>query len=407
MAKRKASEISDQHSLIIYSFDTECTEVLRIPIPGDKNVIQIIDTSASMNGQKQQTSLTRLLNASIEEEKLDDRKKQTFKNSVKMLSPNGGGTHLVKAVTKVYQEFQNSRIVVFTDGEDNDSSIVDSEGKKLSLEAKADKIQNECDGVEFVWILLADKKDTQMEKFKNALIKKKGTYAVLLTDSISPREAKMLVKASKKETRQDRNVTGCLVFDEEGYGKDIEEAVPDTDNYSHLDDAFDFSLTSDEVSEAQRYRTMTKEEVIACVNEAVKDKLQKKEVFKSKQEMAKKITTIITGAISMTEDDAFEPCKWWGKRKPMIGDNNDMGGGAIKGLLNGAMSKFSKGNLRLFTGKHKEDDGVKRVRYDLNPVCLDLCTRVYNELKDDPHVAYITEIYDINGHSASKKIRLN
>lgn len=404
MAKRKASEITDQHSLIIYSFDTECTEVLRIPIQGDKNVIQIIDTSASMNGEKQQTSLTRLLNASIEEERLDDGKKQTFKNSVKMLSPNGSGTHLVKAVKKVYQEFGNSRIVVFTDGEDNDSSIVDSEGKQLSLEAKANKIQADCDGVEFVWILLADKKNTQMEKFKNALIQKKGTYAVLLTDHISPREAKMLVKASKKETHTDRNVTGCLVFDEEGYGEDIEEAVPDTDDYSHLNDAFDFSLSSDEVSEAQRYRTMTKEEVIECVQEVVKGKLQK-EVFKSKQEMAKKITTIITGAISLTEEDVFEPCQFWGKRNPMVRESNNMGGSAVKGLLNGAMSKFSKGKLRLFTGKHKEDAGVKRVRYDLNPVCLDLCTRIYNELKCNPHVGYIREIFDTE--SASKKIRLN
>tara|TARA_B110000008_G_scaffold270311_1_gene300431 strand:- start:3 stop:1217 length:1215 start_codon:yes stop_codon:yes gene_type:complete len=404
MAKRKASEISDQHLLIIYSFDTECTEVLRIPIQGDKNVIQIIDTSASMNGEKQQTSLTRLLNASIEEEGLNDEKKENFKNSVKMLSPNGGGTHLVKAVKKVYSEFGNSRIVVFTDGEDNDSSIVDSEGKRLSLEAKADKIQNECDGVEFVWILLADKKDTQMEKFKNALIQKKGTYAVLLTDHISPREAKMLVKASKKETRQDRNVTGCLVFDEEGYGEDIEQAVPE-DDYSHLNDAFDFSLSSDEVSEAQRYRTMTKEEVIECVQEIVKGKLQKNEVFKSKQEMAKKITTIILGAISLTEEDVFEPCQFWGKRAPMVRQSNSMGGSAIKGLLNASMSKFSKGKLRLFIGKHKEDAGVKRVRYDLNPVCLDLCTRIYNELKCDAHVGFIREIYDTE--SESKKIRLN
>lgn len=387
--------------LTIYKFDTKCRKVMTIE--GTQNdVTVVIDTSRSMSSKKTQASLTRVLNAAAKEE-LVASYLPTFRRAVGCLSPNGSGTHLIQACEAVYGTQQSGRIIVFTDGLDNDDKY-----KHLSNAQKAEIIQNKCPGLEIVWILLAEDEAAhqQMKPFRNALIQKKGTYAVLLTDEISPRDALMLIKASKKATTQDRHVTGCLLYDDNGFGSDVEKEVPETENCDDLETPFDFSRSTQEVdgelaelAERQRYQYMPVGKFVEQVETKAKDKIKTLGTnFEMVEHLGLKFATILSRAIVDCDGEPFEASKFWGKRMPLCQPNNECGGFLLKRCLNGLLPMFTdsqpRTELRLFSGKHKEDDEdkKKRVRYDVNPNAAVLCKRVFDELKEKPEVVSIIQL---------------
>ena len=221
---------------------------------------------------------------------------------------------------------------------------------------------------------------------------------MLLTDEISPRDALMLIKASKKATTQDRHVTGCLLYDDNGFGSDVEEEVPETENYDDMETPFKFSLSTqevaDEMAEQQRYTNMTVDEFVDLVKTAAENKIKTLGTtnFDKVDHLGLKFAAILSRAIFECGSEPFEASKVWGKRMPLCKPDNECGGFLLKRCLNGMLSMFTNSHprtelLRLFSGKHKEqEDEKKRVRYDINPNAAMLCKRIYLELKEKPEV---------------------
>lgn len=373
----------------VYKFDQECKQVSTHGV--DNGITILVDTSASMKDEKTQNSVTRILNSIIDEEGIEGEKEKTFRNDMKCLAPNGNATHLIASCEHVFKENKGKRIIVLTDGLDNDPSY-----NSMTISEKAKKIEEDCPGLEMVWILFAkdERENKKLKPFRDALVSRRGTYAVMLTDELTPRQSKMLIRASKKKTNQDRNVKSCLLYDEDGFGKEVEESVKDID-CEHLDKKkFDFSMSSEGVSETLREKdfleSLTPNEFVEQLSFLVEDRVSRQGVLSTFQTIPsykEKIAFIIAFAIyENAEKDIFEPCSFWGRRKPLI-KSAKLGGVALKSLLNGMMgtltSKKPKNNkIRMFSGKHVEEQGVKRVRYDINASVHKVCVSVAKKLED-------------------------